>query len=99
LSSADTSTSQTERLERRLQRERRARLDAEAIAEAGMRQLFIKKKELELLRAIATAANEARSLEEAVQHAIDRSACSLASARDRGCHSGVGSSPLEEGER
>ncbi|MBI3894508.1 MAG: EAL domain-containing protein [Acidobacteria bacterium] len=61
-----------ERLKKRLERERKARLDAERIAELGMRQLFMKQKELELLREVATAANEAESVEQALRMAIER---------------------------
>ena len=59
-------------LRRRLKRERAARLAAEAIAEAGMRELYNKKEQLELLRTMAVAATESRSIEEVLQFSIDR---------------------------
>src|SRR4051812_49540811 len=55
-----------------VQRERVARQQAEAIAERGMRQLYRKTQELELLQTIAEAANQAANAEEALQTAVDR---------------------------
>lgn len=46
------------RLERSLSRERRARQDAEAIAERGLRDLYLSRRRLELLNKIAIVANE-----------------------------------------
>ena len=45
------------RLERRLAREREARLAAEAIAEHGLRDLFVQQQRLKLVETIASAAN------------------------------------------
>jgi len=59
-------------LRRRLKRERAARLEAEAIAEAGLRELYDKKEQLELLRTMAVAATESRSIEEVLQFSIGR---------------------------
>ena len=62
----------SEVLKRRIERERKARLSAEAIAERGMRQLYQKQQEVELLRQVAAAANEAQTIEDAMQVAVDR---------------------------
>lgn len=59
------------RLERRLQRATSARLEAEAIAESGLRDLFQRKQELVLLESIAAAANAATSVEDAMRHALE----------------------------
>jgi signal transduction histidine kinase/ActR/RegA family two-component response regulator len=63
---------QLERLRRRLERERRARREAESIAERGTLELYERKRELELLHFIADAANGATSIESALQTAIDQ---------------------------
>lgn len=44
---ADDPTLQILRIERRLQRERAARLEAEAVAERGLRELYEKQQQLE----------------------------------------------------
>ena len=59
------------RLERRLERERKARLAAEAIAEKGMRELYDRQREVLLLQTVTLAANEAASIEDALQVALD----------------------------
>lgn len=59
-------------LQRRLGRERKARLDAEAIAETTTGVLYRKQQELELIQAVAVAANETTSVEEILQLALDR---------------------------
>jgi signal transduction histidine kinase/DNA-binding response OmpR family regulator len=60
------------RLERRLARERAARLEAETIAERGLRDLYEKQRQIELLQLITVAANEAATAEQALQTALDR---------------------------
>lgn len=67
-----------ERMARRLQREREARKQAEAIAEQKTRELFEANAVLEktmgyvrLLQQVAVAANEALTVEEAYQHCLD----------------------------
>ncbi len=65
-------TAELARLRRRLDRERRARTEAEQIAEQGLRQLYEKQQEMLLLEAIAVAANQAASLPDALQLAVDR---------------------------
>lgn len=49
-------------LRRRLERERLARLQAEQIAERGLRDLYEKQRQSQLLETVATAANEASSV-------------------------------------
>ncbi len=58
------------RLTRRLDRERRARLEAEAIAERGLRNLYERQREISLLEGIAVAANEASSVDVAMRLAL-----------------------------
>jgi len=60
----------TEKLRRRCERERNARLAAEAIAEKGLRELYEKQQQLQLLEAIAVAANQSASVEDALQFAL-----------------------------
>lgn len=60
------------RLQRRLERERTARLEAEAIAEAGTRRLFEHQRHLELIQAIATAANSMEDPLDAYRFALER---------------------------
>jgi predicted signal transduction protein with EAL and GGDEF domain len=61
---------QEKKLRRRCERERNARLAAEAIAEKGLRDLYEKQQQLQLLEAIAVAANQSRSVEDALQFAL-----------------------------
>jgi two-component system cell cycle response regulator len=60
------------RLRARLARERSARRQAEVISEAAIRRLYAKQAELELLETVATASNEAASVEEALGVALRR---------------------------
>jgi diguanylate cyclase (GGDEF)-like protein len=60
------------RLTARLTRERSARRQAEQISEAATRRLYEKQAELELLETVATAANEAVSVEEVMEVAVRR---------------------------
>lgn len=64
--------SELERLRGRLERERRARREVEEIAEKATRDLYERQSELELLHAVAVAANEAATVEDALQEALDR---------------------------
>ena len=59
------------RLSRRADRDRRARLEAEAIAERVTRELYTKQQELALLQSVATAANAASTLRAAVHLALE----------------------------
>jgi predicted signal transduction protein with EAL and GGDEF domain len=61
---------QLARVQRRLDRERQARFEAEAIAERGLRELYERQQELQLLEAIAGAANQMSSVQEALQFAV-----------------------------
>ncbi len=68
----DPGPSELDRLRRRLDRERKARLESEAIAEHALRQLYTKQREVDLLRAIAVAANESSTIEDAMQICVER---------------------------
>ncbi len=56
--------------ENRFQRERAARLQAEAIAERGLSDLYEKQRQLELIGTIAAQANEARVVEDILRFAL-----------------------------
>ena len=60
------------RLGKRAEREHRARLEAESLAEQGTRQLYERQRELELLNGIADAANGATSVQAALQVTLDK---------------------------
>jgi signal transduction histidine kinase/ActR/RegA family two-component response regulator len=60
------------RVRNRLERERAARKEAEQISETVTRRLYEKQAELELLEIVATASNEASTVDEAMQVAVDR---------------------------
>ena len=57
-------------LMRRLERERKIRLEAESIAESSLRDLYEKKEHLELLRTIVVAANESSSADDVLTLAL-----------------------------
>lgn len=59
------------KLENRLQRERSARLQAEAVAEQHMRELYDKSRALQLLETIAAAANEKRAVEQTLRFTVE----------------------------
>ena len=61
-----------ERLERRLRRARSAQLQAEQIAEEGLRALYEKQEALNLLQRIATSANASNDLEETLACALEQ---------------------------
>jgi len=54
-----------------LERQRKAREDAEAIAEDGLRRLYLRQQRSELLQRVATVANLTSSAEEAYARAIE----------------------------
>jgi signal transduction histidine kinase/CheY-like chemotaxis protein len=58
-------------LEQRLEHERLARLEAERVAEQTIRDLYERQCSMQLLRSVAFAANEARSIEDAMRAAVD----------------------------
>ncbi|OLE37536.1 MAG: hypothetical protein AUG48_04185 [Actinobacteria bacterium 13_1_20CM_3_68_9] len=60
------------RLEARLARERKARTEAEEIAERTLRDLYERQRDLELMEAVAAASNRALEMEAAMQVAVDR---------------------------
>lgn len=57
-------------LRRRLERERATRLQAEQIAEKGLRDLYEKQKHVELLAEISAAANSTKSMNDVLQCAL-----------------------------
>ncbi len=59
-------------LQRRIQREREARRQAEAIAESALREAYERRRALELLHELAAAANLATSFEDAMRSALER---------------------------
>ena len=61
---------ETTRLRGRLERERRARMEAEQISERVTRELYERQQELALLVAVARAANEATEVADALARAI-----------------------------
>src|SRR5687767_13097231 len=63
----ETAEKEIERLRRRVERERGARLEAEALAEGGIRQIYDRQRQLELLQVITDAANSAQSPESCLQ--------------------------------
>lgn len=60
------------RLKRRLERERATRLEAESIAERGLRDLYDRQRQLELLERIAAASNQMNSVRAMLQFAIEQ---------------------------
>ena len=66
-----SAASEGARIEKRLQRERLARHEAEQIAERTTRALYDKQRELVLLEAVVAASNESSTLEDALQGAVD----------------------------
>jgi predicted signal transduction protein with EAL and GGDEF domain len=65
-----TERSEITRLTRRLHRETQARLQAETIAERGLRDLYQRQQQIGLLEAIAVAANEALRVDDALSFAV-----------------------------
>jgi signal transduction histidine kinase/DNA-binding response OmpR family regulator len=63
---------ETRKWKLRSERDRRARLEAEAIAERGLRELYEKKVQIELLGNIAVAASESTCAEDALRFALAR---------------------------
>ncbi len=68
----DTPTADEEviRLRRRLERERKARQEAEALSESGLRELYVSNQLLALLERIATAANESTDADAVLRFAL-----------------------------
>src|SRR5579875_3280173 len=59
-----------QRLEEVLAAERAARIEAEQLAERTTHELYDRQRELSLLAAVATAANRARTPEQALDHLL-----------------------------
>ncbi len=59
-------------LKRQFERERKSRLEAEAISEQVLRGLYDKQREIELLLSIADAANDAISIEDVLQLTLNQ---------------------------
>ena len=66
----DSTVAQLALLSRRLEREHRARLAAEVLAERGLRELYQTQQELRLLVSIADTANQASSITEVLRFAV-----------------------------
>lgn len=64
--------SELERMGRRLERERAARHEAEAIAERSTRALYDRQQELVLLEGVAAACNEAVDVADALRLTLER---------------------------
>ncbi|HEY4274854.1 MAG TPA: ATP-binding protein [Rhizomicrobium sp.] len=62
---------ENQRLKRRLERERATRLEAEAIAEKGLRDLYERQQELQLLERVATISNQSRDARDVLQFAVE----------------------------
>ncbi len=67
----DALAAENQRLRRRLERERATRLEAEAIAEKGLRALYERQQELQFLERIAAAANQSRSADGILLYAVE----------------------------
>jgi len=61
-----------DRLTRRLAREQRARAESEMLAERALRELYNRRKDVQLLQRIAVAANQTLTIDEALQVALDQ---------------------------
>lgn len=68
----ETANPETARLQKRLERERKARREAEALAEKGLRDLYEAQRKVQLLRDIADDANQSVAFEEAIKAAMRR---------------------------
>jgi hypothetical protein len=71
-SAAEDFAQETRKLKRRSERERAARLEAEAIAKRGLRELYEEKVQIELLGEIAVAANESTCVEDVLRFALTK---------------------------
>jgi hypothetical protein len=60
-----------DRLSKRLAREQRARAESETLAERALRELYNRRKDVQLLQRIAVAANQTTSIDDALQVALD----------------------------
>ncbi len=69
---SDSQLVEVTRLQKRLERERTARLEAEGVAEKTLSELYKKERAVNLLQAVAVAANEASTVGDAMQVALDQ---------------------------
>ena len=67
-----TPEAEVQRLQRRLERERTARLEAESLTEQGLRTLYERQRDLELLQNVAVAANSATSINGVFENALEQ---------------------------
>ena len=67
----ETLLAEHQRLKRRLERERATRLEAEAIAEKGLRDLYERQQELQLLERVAAISNQSREARDVLQFAVE----------------------------
>ena len=72
MSEAEAPDPEIARLARRLERERQIRIEAENIAEQGLRDLYERQRELTLIEALITAANEAVDVDAIMEFALRR---------------------------
>ncbi len=68
--SVDDAAARIERLTRRLERERTARLEAESVAERGLRELYDRQRDIVLLGDVTAEANRATSVEAVTRFAL-----------------------------
>ena len=68
----DAAKAEIESLRKRLHRERMARAQSELIAEKSIRELYDRDRELDLLRAVAIASNQAIGYADALQTTLDQ---------------------------
>ncbi|MDE2421940.1 MAG: EAL domain-containing protein [Gammaproteobacteria bacterium] len=68
----DHELTELSKLQRQVERERSARLEAERIAELNMRELHQRQRQLELLEAVAGKANQSSDLTEVLQFSIQK---------------------------
>ena len=61
-----------DRLAKRLAREQRARAESEMLAEGALRELYNRRKDVQLLQHVAVAANQTLTIDDALQVALDK---------------------------
>ncbi|WP_144096600.1 EAL domain-containing protein [Croceicoccus sediminis] len=76
-SEANDAEARIARLERQVLRERMARIEAEAIAEKGLRDLFESTRRISLLQKITEIANSSNEVNASIKAALDEVCCTL----------------------
>ncbi len=71
-SSLDAANAEIQRLKRKLERERATRIQAESIAEKGLRELYDRQRQVELMEKIATASNQTSSVMDTLKFAVEQ---------------------------